>query len=103
MAQWADADELTDHYQAHRWDTNCATIPEYDASARATIRNGIRFTYDEKDSGRPRVGYYDPETGLLTVLRGDGSRILTHFAPDDGEDYVLRQPNSTYRPRQRDT
>ena len=96
QAPWADADELADHYTAHCWDTNCASIPEYDASARATIRDGIRFTYDDRASGRPRIGYFDPETELLTVLRGDGARILTHFGPEDGEDYVLGLPNSSY-------
>src|SRR5919199_443111 len=93
-AQWANDDELADHYWAHRWDTNCKTISEYDESARATIRSGIRFTYNENDSGRPRIGYYDPDTGLLTVLSSDGARLLSHFSPDDGEDYVLRQANS---------
>jgi len=97
QAPWADAEELADHYAAHRWDTNCTGILEYDASARATIRDGVRFTYDDRASGRPRIGYFDPETGLLTVLRGDGARILTHFGPENGEDYVLSLPNSSYR------
>ena len=48
-------DELADHYRVRQWDTNCRTISEYDASARATIRNGIRFTYNEKDSIRRAI------------------------------------------------
>jgi pyocin large subunit-like protein len=95
-APWPSDEELADHYSDHYWDVNARTIQEYDASARATIRDGTRFTYEDPKTGRPRIGYYDPETGLLTALRGDGSEILTHFAPDDGEDYVRGLPHSTY-------
>jgi pyocin large subunit-like protein len=93
---WPSDDELTDHFSEHHWDVNARTVEEYDASARATIRDGTRFSYDDPKTGRKRIGYYDPETGLLTALRGDGSAILTHFAPEDGEDYVRRLPRSTY-------
>jgi pyocin large subunit-like protein len=96
QAPWPSDDELADHYSDHHWDMNARTVQEYDASARATIRDGTRFTYDDPKTSRLRIGYYDPETGLLTALLGDGSEILTHFAPDDGEDYVRDLPHSTY-------
>jgi hypothetical protein len=90
---------LADHYWTHHWDVNVRSIPDYDASARATIRGGTRFTYNDPRTGRPRIGYFDPTTGLFTALRGNGAFILTHFRPDDGEAYPLSLPNSTYRRR----
>jgi hypothetical protein len=71
-APWADNDELADHYWQHHWDMDAHSILEYDASARATIRDGTRFTYNQPGSGQPRVGYFDSATGLFTALRGDG-------------------------------
>jgi len=74
------------------------TIEEYDASARYTIEYGERFQYTDRDLGKPRVGYYDANTGLFTALRADERRIFTHFRPDD-PDYPFDLPDSTYRPR----
>ena len=42
------------------------------------------------------VGYYDEETGLLTVLVPDEVTITTHLRPDQ-PDYVWTLPRSTYR------
>lgn len=89
--------DLEHHYWQHHWDVNATTIPEYDASARETIRRGQRFTYTDPVRRRPRIGYYDPKTGLFTALHGDRKRILTHFRPEDGEAYVRQLPHSTYR------
>jgi hypothetical protein len=97
QAPWLSDDELDHHYRIHHWDVPAGSISEYDASARATIRDGQRFTYTDPGRGRPHVGYYDSETGLFTALSGDGRLILTHFRPEDGEQYIRDLPHSTYR------
>lgn len=42
------------------------------------------FAYDDPTTGLPRVGCYDGETGLFTVLSDDDRWIISHFAPRDG-------------------
>ncbi len=78
-AQWGDPPALWNHYTKHRNDVGASTPEEYDASARTTIRNGIRFEYRERN-GVQRVGYYDKPRGLFTALDRSERRITTHCA-----------------------
>lgn len=73
------------------------TIDEYDASANATISNGVRFEYIDTGSGEQRVGYFDRETGLFTALDALEQMVITHFKPARGEIYVRTRQNSTYQ------
>ena len=57
------------------------SVADYDASARATIRVGKRFTYRDPDTGEPRVGYFAMGSGKLTILQQDEAVILSHFIP----------------------
>ncbi len=45
---------------------------------RLTIQDGRKFTYRDRTTDEPRVGYYDSETGLFTATRKTPA-ILTHF------------------------
>jgi hypothetical protein len=94
-ARWWD-DEDWKHYNKHRGQFGRQTVEQYDKSARKTIRLGIRFTYRDPDYGAPRVGYFTPGNGRFTVLNRSETRIITHFIPDDGEEYVRGLPESTY-------
>ena len=72
------------------------SVADYDASARATIRVGKRFTYRDPDTGEPRVGYCAMGSGKLTILQQDEAVILSHFIPGGGRQYVRSLPESTY-------
>lgn len=72
-----------------------ATAADYDRSARATIRAGQRFTYTDRDSRQPRVGYYDARTRRFTALTSNERRLLSHYRTDDTS-YPRRLPDSTY-------
>ena len=72
---------VRDHYLKHGDEVGASSVREYDLSARRTIQNGRRFRYMDRASGEPRVGYWDPDTGLFTATsetRGD-TAILSHF------------------------
>ena len=69
-------------------------MEEYVASSQATIRAGIRFTYQDRFRRLPRVCYYGRVAGRLTVLNQWGTFISNHFAAT--ESYVRRLPQSTY-------
>jgi hypothetical protein len=84
-ADWVSSDGegagVRGHYAKHGDDVGATSAREYDLSARKTIQDGRRFTYRDPTSNEPRVGYYDPETGLFTgtsQTRGTPA-ILTHF------------------------
>jgi hypothetical protein len=71
------------------------TPAEYDASARAAIRSGKRFTYVDPDTGRPRVGYFAVMSSKFTALSAGEREILTHFVAT--RRYVRDLPSSTYQ------
>lgn len=93
-ARWASAAELASHFLKHGPKLGLVSESEYDASGRATMRAGMRFTYEDPGSGGRRVGYFDRRSGLFTALTGDETIILTHFLVDEA--YVRNLPDSTY-------
>lgn len=95
-AQWPSEEYLADHFALHRLDTVTHTVDEYDQSARYAIAHGVRFTYWEAGAQETRVGYYDEDTQLLTLLDPTERTIISHFRPD-APDYVRNLPQSTYR------
>lgn len=72
-------------------------MEEYDRGARDTIRRGPAFTYRDRESNAVRLGFYDRDARRFTSLTRDGRRITTQFRPDNGEQYVCRLEESTYR------
>jgi hypothetical protein len=93
-APWGEPPEQWNHYAKHGPEVGASTPAEYDASARATIKRGVRPTYRERN-GVPRVGYYDRATGLFTSLDRHELRITSHFAAS--EQYVRGLRDSTYK------
>jgi hypothetical protein len=85
-----------EHFKKHGAKLGIYSEQEYDRSARETVRVGTPFTFQQE--GKHRVGYYDRTTNRLTVLNEDETRILSHFPPGRGEQYVLDRPGSTYQP-----
>jgi RHS repeat-associated protein len=73
---------ITNHFAKHGEQVGAASRKAYDRSARDTIKNGRRFTYRDRGTGRRRVGYFNPETGLFTATtqKGNVATIHTHFA-----------------------
>ena len=61
--QNVDGPGLRDHFEKHGSQVGANSVKEYDISARTTIQNGRKFTYRDRYTNKPRVGYYDPETG----------------------------------------
>jgi hypothetical protein len=59
QAPWPSPEYCYDHYLMHHRDLKVRRVEDYDRSARATIRVGRRFTYKDKTSGEPRIGYFD--------------------------------------------
>ncbi len=93
--QWASDKEFWKHYRKHWIELGVLSATQYDHSARVIVRTGKRFTY-RTPGGRPRVGYFDQTSGLLTALTRDEVIILTHYRPQDGATYVRALPESTY-------
>ena len=58
---------LRRHFDKHGDGVGASSVREYDLSARETIANGRRFTYRDRSSNAPRVGYWDEATGLFTA------------------------------------
>jgi hypothetical protein len=97
QARWTSERERSRHFQKHGPLLGQRTEDEYEASARATIRVGQRFTYEDSGTGRPRVGYYHVRTERFTALNERETRLLTHFRCP--ERYVRLLPSSGYRRR----
>ena len=93
-ARWAPGQREA-HFERHP--EGYRTVEEYDQGARETIRVGRPFTYRDRTTGEPRLGFYDPATNRFTAVTRDGRRITTHFRPDRGEAYVRGLPESSYR------
>ena len=94
--RWRSRQKLQEHFVDHKDEFENIDIDAYEESALDTIDVGTSFTYEDRGTGMPRLGYFDPATGRFTSLSSDGRLIFTHFIPDEGEDYVLDLPNSTY-------
>lgn len=95
-AGWAPG-QLQAHFEKHGREGPYRAVDEYDRAARETIRGGAMFTYVDRESRAPRVGFYDRTNNRFTGLTRDGARITTHFRPDRGEGYVRGLERSTYR------
>lgn len=93
MPAWKSVEHLRDHYDSHRRQFPGVTIDEYDASAQETMTVGVRFTYRDRITGLPRIGYFHRETARLTALDLEGF-IVSHFRTD--EEYVAELPRSAY-------
>lgn len=93
-ATWSPG-QLEAHFQKHK--ENYRTSEDYDQGARNTIRQGKRFTYQDKTSGAQRLGFYSEGANKFTGVTRDGKRITTHFSPDRGAAYVKGLEGSTYK------
>ncbi len=87
---------LRKHFRKHGHKLACFSEDDYVSSSIVTIRQGVRFTYDDPDSLEPRVGYYEQPANLLTVVTASELKVVTHFPPDRGEQYCRDLPSSTY-------
>jgi hypothetical protein len=94
--RWANWQKRRQHFRLHTDEVGAGDELEYDESARETIRVGVRFTYTDRATQEQRVGYFDRRTGRLTSLTGNERRIVTHFVPRRGEDYVRGLQDSDY-------
>jgi len=95
QAPWTNSHERRRHFHKHRQQFPHLTEDGYDASARATIRTGKRFTYEDSGQRKRRVGYYDPYTQRFTALNEAETNVLTHYRCL--ERYVRNLPASDYR------
>lgn len=93
MPQWKTVEHLEGHFTAHRREFPRLSIALYDASAQETFAVGVRFSFRDRRTGLPRVGYFHRESSRMTVVDGDGF-IVSHFRTD--EEYVTLLPRSTY-------
>ena len=101
MPTWTDRRLLARKFTQHRRDfarrppfRPLVDIAEYEQGSLDTVRDGIRFTYTDRQRGRPRVGYFDPLTHLFVAVSADDQSIISHFPADD--EYVRSLPNSDY-------
>jgi hypothetical protein len=79
MAEWRSDELLATHFRRHGRCLGCATIDQYDASARETTEVGTQFEYRDPDTGAWGMGWYDGPSQRFTAMNEDGVLILTHF------------------------
>ena len=94
MPDWQSRGHLEDHFAKHGRGVGARPVAEYDSSARTTLALGTIFSYEDTKTGLTRVGVYDRETELLTVLSDDDHWIINHFRCD--EEYVMDLRENTY-------
>ena len=97
LARWGNRQKRLSHFRKHGPLLNQQDVDDYDKSARATIRAGKRFTYEDTTAGEQRVGYYDRHLERLTALDEVEETIVTHFRCP--ERYVRSLPASDYSRR----
>jgi pyocin large subunit-like protein len=93
---WVSQFRLRTDFGKHGPEFPFSTVDEYEESSLDTFRVGARFEFEDRKSGRDRLGYYDKATNRLTVLTDDGLLILSHYRPTQGETYLRRLKRSTY-------
>jgi hypothetical protein len=93
-AQWPDPAYRRSHFRAHGARLGTRSEEGYDASARETIRGGVRLLYTDPESGDDRVGYFVPDRGWFTALSDDEQLILSHFRATGN--YVRHLPDVIY-------
>jgi hypothetical protein len=70
------------------------SIEEYDASTDETISIGTPFTYRDRITHEPPVGYFHRETSRFVAVDLNGV-TRSHYQTDEG--HVADLPLSTYR------
>jgi hypothetical protein len=93
---WVSPNRLRWDFGKHGHEFSFTTVQEYERSSLETISVGVRFEFEDRKSGRLRVGYYDVAMNRLTVLTDDELVILSHYRPTRGEPYVQGLLRSTY-------
>ena len=93
---WVSSARLRWDFRKHGREFPFGIIDVYEASSLDTIAVGVRFEFEDRKSGRDRLGYYDKATNRLTVTTDDGLFILSHYRPSRGEAYVRGLLRSTY-------
>jgi hypothetical protein len=94
VADWKTQQHLEDHYELHRRELRVRSIEEYDASAQDTIVIGVTFTYRDRRTGEPRVGYFHRDSSRFAATDVNGL-LRTHYRTDEA--HVAGLPRSTYR------
>jgi hypothetical protein len=94
MAVWRSVAHLEDHYVRHHGLLSVHSVEAYDASADETIVLGTRFTYRDRDSREPRVGYFHRETSRFVAVDLDGV-VRAHYITDEAD--MADLPLSTYQ------
>jgi pyocin large subunit-like protein len=93
---WVSVARLHWDFRKHGHEFPFRTLDDYEASSLDTISAGVRFEFEDRKSGRDRLGYYEAATNRLTVLTDDGLIILSHYRPSRGEAYIRGLLRSTY-------
>jgi len=93
---WVSQVRLQWDFRKHGHEFPFSTVGDYEASSIDTVIVGVRFEFEDRKSGRDRVGYYDKAANRLTVLTDDEKFILSHYRPTRGEAYVRGLLRSTY-------
>ena len=96
MPDWQSRRHLEDHFAKHGREVGAQTVAEYDSSARALIHRDdvITFSYQDRVTGLTRVGIYDQNASVVTILSDDDRWIINHFRTD--RSYLEQLPGSTY-------
>lgn len=97
-AAWPDDDQLWDHFQKHGQRLGTRTVDAYKRSSIATITGGQRFTFTDRKTLKPRIGFYNQNNGKFTAVTEDEKEIVSHFLPKDKR-YPYKLLDSTYRGR----
>jgi pyocin large subunit-like protein len=93
---WVSSARLHWDFRKHGREFPFSAVDEYEESSLDTVNVGVRFEFEDRKSGRSRVGYYDKATNRLTVMTEDELIILSHYRPSRGEAYVRGLLRSTY-------
>jgi hypothetical protein len=85
-ADWVSGDKdsargVRYKFMKHHEDVGVDTLRDYDLSARRTIQDGKSFTYRDRATNEPRVGYWNAKTDLFTAtsVTRRGTTIFTHY------------------------
>ncbi len=79
--QNVDGPGIRDHFGKHGDEVGATNLREYDMSARLTINRGKRFKFRDRQTGKPRIGYWDKDTKHFTSTNQYRKQmcIHTHF------------------------
>jgi hypothetical protein len=91
---WTSRAQLADKFNKHGRRLGIRDIHAYEVNSLDTVRRGVRFTYEDRFTSEPRIGYFDPITGRFTAVTEDDTEIVNHFRAREG--YVRNLPASDY-------